>query len=108
MPGRLGTAKASLKHAYGFANREDSIHTPPSPAEGLCLGFGKAKGDWANFNTPADGAAFEGFRWRTVPELNVNHVWAYLYMTDVPTGHVSKVWFDHIVVATDYIGPIRK
>jgi len=29
-------------------------------------------------------------------------------MTDVPDGHVSKVWFDHIVVATDYIGPLRK
>lgn len=43
-----------------------------------------------------------------MPELNVNFVWAYLCMTDVPAGHVSKVWFDHIVVATDYIGPIRK
>ena len=70
--------------------------------------WNKSKGDRENFNTPAGGAPFEGFRWRTVPELNVNFVWAYLYMTDVPDGHVSKVWFDHIVVATDYIGPIRK
>ena len=23
-------------------------------------------------------------------------------------GHVGKVWFDQIVVATDYIGPIAK
>ena len=70
--------------------------------------WNKAKGDRENFNTPAGGAPFEGFRWRTVPKLNVNFVWAYLYMTDVPDSHVSKVWFDHIVVATDYIGPIRK
>jgi hypothetical protein len=67
-----------------------------------------AKGDRENFTTPASGTPFEGFRWRTVPELNVNYVWAYLYMTDVPDGHVSKVWFDNIVVATDYIGPIHK
>ncbi len=70
--------------------------------------WNKAKGDRESFNTPAGGVPFEGFRWRTVPELNVNFVWAYLYMTDVPAGQVSKVWFDHVVVATDYVGPIRK
>jgi hypothetical protein len=70
--------------------------------------WSNTKGDREHFTTPAGGGPFEGFRWRTVPELNVNFVWAYLYMTDVPTGHVSKVWFDHIVVATDYVGPIRQ
>jgi hypothetical protein len=70
--------------------------------------WNNVKGDRESFTTPAGGAPFDGFRWRTVPKLNVNYVWAYLYMTDVPEGHVSKVWFDNIVVATDYIGPIRK
>ena len=68
----------------------------------------QSEGRQGKLQHPAGGAPFEGFRWRTVPELNVNFVWAYLYMTDVSAGHVSKVWFDHIVVATDYIGPIRK
>jgi len=31
----------------------------------------------------------------------------YLYITDAPKGHVSKVWFDNIVVADRYIGPIQ-
>ncbi|HMO66339.1 MAG TPA: hypothetical protein PKE47_14130, partial [Verrucomicrobiota bacterium] len=58
------------------------------------------------FSVPAGGAPFGGFRWRTVPELNVNFVWLYVY-TQRPAGHRIKVWFDDVVVATEYIGPIR-
>ena len=58
-----------------------------------------------NFEVPEGGAPFEGFRWRTVPELNVNFVWLYIY-TQKPAGHRIKVWFDHVVVATEYIGPL--
>ncbi len=63
------------------------------------------KGDREEFEVPEGGAPFEGFRWRTVPELNVNFVWLYIY-TQKPAGHRIKVWFDHVVVATDYIEPI--
>src|SRR3954470_4831417 len=64
-----------------------------------------AKGGPEYSKLPADGAAFEGFRWRTVKDLNVNCVWLYIY-TEKPAGHRIKVWFDNVVVATDYIGPI--
>src|ERR1043165_2003946 len=30
------------------------------------------------------GEPFEGFRWRTTPELNVNFIWTYLYITGAP------------------------
>jgi hypothetical protein len=56
------------------------------------------------FAVGEDGAAFEDFRWRTVQDLNVNYVWLYIY-TQKPDGHRIKVWCDHVVVATDYIGP---
>jgi hypothetical protein len=49
---------------------------------------------------------FEGFRWRTSEDLKINFVWMLLYITRAPEGHQSRVWFDHIVVAEDYIGPI--
>ena len=58
------------------------------------------------FQVPEGGALFEGFRWRTVKELNVNYVWLYIY-TEEPASHRLKVWYDHVVVATDYIGPIQ-
>lgn len=69
--------------------------------------WNRDKGDRESFTVPADGAPFEGFRWRSVPELNVNFVWLYIY-TQKPPGHRIRVWFDDVVVATDYIGPIAE
>jgi hypothetical protein len=64
------------------------------------------KGGPERFEVPEGGTPFEGFRWRTVPELKVNYVWLYVY-TAKPAGHRIKVWFDDVVVATEYIGPIQ-
>ena len=60
-----------------------------------------------SFQTPAGGEPFEGFRWRTTPRLKLNFLWLLDYITDAPVGHVSKVWFDDVVVARQYIGPLR-
>jgi hypothetical protein len=65
------------------------------------------KGGREGLAVPEDGAPFEGFRWRTAKELNVNFVWLFVY-TSKPDGHRIKVWFDDVVVATEYIGPIAK
>ena len=59
---------------------------------------------------------FKGFRWRTTNELKINSFWLLFYNTDQPARHnkdpkpdsrVMEVWFDDIVVATEYIGPIH-
>jgi hypothetical protein len=60
-----------------------------------------------NFRVPAGGLPFEGFRWRKDENLRLNFVWVLLYITRAPQGHSSKVWFDSIVVAKDYIGPMQ-
>jgi hypothetical protein len=65
-----------------------------------------AKGGPEYFKVPDEGVPFEGFRWRNSKDLNLNYVWVYLYITDAPKGHVSRVWYDDIVVATEYIGPL--
>jgi hypothetical protein len=57
--------------------------------------------------TPAGGRPFDGFRWRRKEDLRLNFLWVLLYITGAPEGHVSKVWFDNIVVARDYIGPLQ-
>ena len=46
---------------------------------------------------------FEGFRWRTVPELNLNYFWLEHYVDSDPT---CGVWIDDLVIATQYIGPM--
>lgn len=52
------------------------------------------------------GRPFPGFRWRNQPELKLNFLWLLFYLTKSPPGHVSRVWFDNIVVAKSYIGPL--
>ncbi|MEA1996555.1 MAG: dockerin type I repeat-containing protein [Gemmatimonadota bacterium] len=69
------------------------------------------------FNT--DPQPFEGFRWRTSNDLKINTFWLLYYMasvfqqdmkpanTDIPyNSDKGQVWFDDIVLATEYIGPI--
>ncbi len=73
------------------------------------IGEGFPKGNWRGgwWNPDSDSnKTFDGYQWRTVEELAVNYLWTYLYITRAPQGHVSKVWFDHIVVAKNYIGPL--
>ena len=51
------------------------------------------------------GRSFPGFAWRSTPELNINAIWLYRYMSRPERG-TSKVWWDHLVVAKRYIGPM--
>ena len=52
---------------------------------------------------------FKGFEWRTAEDLKINAFWLMSYITDRWTENkVNRVWFDDVVVATEYIGPIRK
>ncbi|MBC8873086.1 MAG: hypothetical protein H8E44_26940 [Planctomycetes bacterium] len=53
------------------------------------------------------GKPFPGFAWRNTAELNINAIWLYRYMSRPETG-VSKVWWDHLVVARKYIGPLTQ
>ncbi|MGB2822001.1 MAG: hypothetical protein WBF17_13540, partial [Phycisphaerae bacterium] len=59
---------------------------------------------------------FEGFRWRTTGKLKINSFWLLFYNTDQPARHnkdpepdsrVMEVWFDDIVIATEYVGPVH-
>jgi hypothetical protein len=70
------------------------------------LGFPKGNWVWDSFIPDPDGSPFEGYQWRTVSSLNLNYVWLLLYITTAPAGHVSRVWFDNVVLATSYIGPM--
>ncbi|MFP4055365.1 MAG: hypothetical protein ACLF0G_00675 [Candidatus Brocadiia bacterium] len=59
---------------------------------------------------------FTGFRWRSTDKLLINSFWLLYYNTDQPARHnkdprpesrVMEVWFDDIVLATHYVGPVR-
>jgi hypothetical protein len=77
---------------------------------------GVRRGDWSGmgFKLPSEGGeAFEGFRWRTDPKLQLNFFWLLHYVTDYVVRERPedgkrdhRVWFDNIVIATEYIGPL--
>ncbi len=58
---------------------------------------------------------FKGIRWRTTDKLKINSFWLLYYITPQAAEHnrdprpeerVMEVWFDDIVIATEYIGPV--
>lgn len=51
------------------------------------------------------GRPFPGFTWRSTPQLNINAIWLYRFMSQPEQG-TSQVWWDHLVVAKKYIGPL--
>lgn len=69
-------------------------------------GFPNGKWVWDSFIPDPASPPFEGYRWRIIEELKINYLWLLFYITEAPAGHVSKVWFDHVVVARDYVGPM--
>ncbi|MHC4396316.1 MAG: hypothetical protein ACYS1A_11745 [Planctomycetota bacterium] len=74
------------------------------------LGEGFPNGYWTGdtFNPDPAGSPFEGFLWRTTEEREkLNWIWLSLYISNAPNGYISRVWFDDVVVATEYIGPIN-
>ncbi len=58
------------------------------------------------FEVPAGGEPFEGFSWRTEEKLNLNFLWMLCFLPNSPRDHESRIWFDNIVVAKEYVGPI--
>jgi hypothetical protein len=59
---------------------------------------------------------FPGFRWRATDQLKINSFWLLFYNTDQPAQHnkdpkpesrVMEVWFDDVVIATEYVGPVQ-
>jgi predicted amidohydrolase len=78
---------------------------------------GVQRGKWTGMGfslLEQGGEPMEGFRWRSNPDLKVNFFWLMLYVTEnaarqnrvANPNPVNRVWFDDIVLATEYIGPM--
>jgi len=70
------------------------------------LGQGFPNGSWSggNFTQSTSGTPFEGFRWRSDSNLNLNWIWLQNYAPNDPAGFNGSILFDHVVVAKSYIG----
>jgi hypothetical protein len=69
------------------------------------LGPGFPTGTWDGGNFyPGSGTPFEGFRWRSDPNLKINYLWLQTYAPNDPAGVSAEIKYDHVVAATRYIG----
>ncbi len=79
---------------------------------------GVRRGPWSGmgFNlVESGGEPFEGLRLRTSMDLKINHLWLEHFIDRgaqrrnrvARPNRINRVWFDNIVVATSYIGPIQ-
>ena len=68
--------------------------------EGVAWDYSKGKGVLIEGGKP-----FPGFNWRSTPDLNLNAIWLYRYMSQPEKG-TSKVWWSNLVVARKYVGPV--
>lgn len=77
---------------------------------------GKNDGEQAFWVDGKLAGRFGGFRWRTTTDLKINAFWLLYYLTAEalersgvknPAGRYT-VWFDDVVVARNYIGPMKE
>lgn len=61
---------------------------------------------WDSFVPGDEGSPFEGFRWRSDPSMALNFAWLTHYVTGHAPGELSEVWYDDVVAATRFIGPV--
>jgi len=80
-----------------WINGEKMAHLGP--------GFPVGTWIWDGFYPDDNGRPFEGFQWRKDPGLNINYVWLEHY---VPNDPGCGCWFDDLVIATKYIGPMSE
>jgi len=68
-------------------------------------GFPNGHWVWDSFHANPADPPFEGLRFRKDESLKINFLWLENYITGA--DRETKVWFDDVVVAKRYIGPIR-
>lgn len=70
-------------------------------------GAGFPSGSWNELTfTQGAGQAFDGFQWRSSAAVLFNSIWIKNYTFNGTDTQPNNIWYDHIVVAKKYIGPI--
>lgn len=102
-----------LNSAPERADGELALWLDGIPTYRIAQGVPRTSWTGMGFRTGELGQPFEGFRWRNSTDLKLNFFWLLHYVTENAARQnnvanppaVNRVWFDDIVVATEYIGP---
>lgn len=116
LPGRRPTAPdrewvavevmVRMNDPVGSRNGELALWIDGDPVIHLRPGQPRGEWVWDDFHHRPVGSGFDGFRWRSDPDLALNVLWLLHYVTGHAEGEESFVWFDDVVLATEYVGPV--
>lgn len=87
-------------------NGELALWIDGVPVTHMGPGFPNGDDTYGVFTPDQNGAPWPGFQWRSTPALKANFVWLSMYEPYLTRGTQSRVLYDQVVVATEYIGPI--
>ena len=99
---------------YWGQGHAEEAYAVPARGQWTCVEFmvqcntpGEDDGEVALWIDGTRRAHHKGINWRSSADLKLNAFWLMLYVTDhsAKTHKVNTVWFDDVVVATEYIGP---
>jgi len=102
---------------YWGRGHADKAYAVPERGKWYCVEFmaqcntpGKADGEVALWIDGTPRTRHKGINWRSSGELKLNAFWLMLYVTEhsAKTHKINSVWFDDVVVATEYIGPPQR
>jgi hypothetical protein len=92
-----------MNSPVGSRNGEQAFWINGERKAHLGPGFPRGSRQGGIFTPNPNGTPFDGFQWRSVDALNINYLWLLHYVDTDPS---CRVWFDDLVVATQYIGPM--
>lgn len=76
------------------------------PTMHMGQGFPRGYDDYGVFTPNPNGPPWRGFQWRNSTALKANFVWLNMYEPELNSGVTTRLLFDQVVVAKEYIGPI--
>lgn len=76
------------------------------PTMHMGQGFPRGYDDYGVFTPNPNGPPWRGFQWRNSTALKNNFVWLNMYEPELGAGVTTRLLFDQVAVATEYIGPI--
>ncbi len=98
---------AKLNNPVTASNGEMALWINGTKVSHLKQGSPNGTWVWDTF-TPGSGPAFEGFQWRNDANLNINWFFLQHFVSQDANGQQNSIYYDHVVAAKSYIGPIKQ
>lgn len=93
-----------ISHHYEGYPEGKWLHSAFLPTGSTAYEWNQA--NWSYSMNQIAIAPFEGFQWRDNEVLKLNVMSLAYYVTKDTQGN-GRVWYDNVVLATDYIGPVQ-